>query len=486
MLKKQWLAAVLIGSLCTFASAQQQDNQPATQPARPFAGNGNGAGNGGGRAEAFGQRVRDALNELNLTDDQNKKIDAILDQARSDFQNLAPQLRTMQPQERQQKMRDLIDGMRDKLKAVLTPEQQQQFVKKMQEMRPQRGNGQLGQNSTNSPTALPSNTQAQPGQKMDAMIQRLQESLAALNLNGDQKAQANKIIQDTKAQLNDLRNKARNGGINPDDARSQTQDILSSTRDQLAGILSKDQQEQLRDEIQKRVNESSPATRPTASADMKDEAMKDQTMQGDTMQGDAMKDGANGSSGNSKNSNVSKSAFLSSAGPKIGEPAPALNATSIMGRPVQLAAFKGKLLVIEFGSYSSPSFRDHMAKMEELARQNDLRASFLIVYTKEAHPQGGWDVDRNREDRISVPQSTDMKSRTADAQEAREALKITIPIAIDSMDNATAATYGAGENSAVVIGRDGTVVAKEDWCDPFRLKAAIDEAAQQKTVASAQ
>ena len=44
------------------------------------------------------------------------------------------------------------------------------------------------------------------------------------------------------------------------------------------------------------------------------------------------------------------------------------------------------------------------------------------------------------------------------------------------MSDSSATAYGAGENSAVVIGRDGTVVARQQWCDPFRIRVALDEA----------
>ena len=491
MRKTQLLVLVLIGSLCTFASAQST-TQPATPPVGGGIGGG-GAGGGQGRGEMLFQRIHDQLSDLNLTDDQSKKIDDILDKAKSDFQALLPQMRDMQPQERQQKLRDIMMGTRDKIKDVLTPDQQQKFAQKMDALRQQRPGGRFGGqgngagNATNSATTLPSNSQPQPGQRIEAMMQRLQESLAALNLNADQKSQADKIVQDTKAQLDDLRTKARGGGTNPDEMRSQAQDILSSTRDQLAGILTKDQQEQLRDEIQTRVNESGATSRPsTQPVAMTDPTMQDQ----DKMQSDAMKDGASAQSGtassdNSKNNNASKSAFLSAVGPKVGDPAPTFSLTNINGRPVQLSYFKGKALVIEFGSYTSPSFRDHAAKMEEFARQNSGRANFLIVYTKEAHPKGGWDVDRNKEDRISLAQAADMKARLDNATEARTALKITIPMAIDSMDNATATAFGAGENSAVIIGKDGSVAAKETWCDPYRLKIALDEVIMGNSVATA-
>ena len=168
-------------------------------------------------------------------------------------------------------------------------------------------------------------------------------------------------------------------------------------------------------------------------------------------------------------------------GPKLGEPAPELALEGLNGRNVQLSSFKGKPLVIEFGSYTSPSFRQRAAKMEELAREYNTRASFLLVYTKEAHATGEWELDRNRDDGIRVAKHADLSARKSAAKDAKQALRINlIPIAIDNMDDAAMKAFGAGENSAVVVGRDGKIIAKEAWCDAFRLRAALDDATMAK------
>jgi hypothetical protein len=133
--------------------------------------------------------------------------------------------------------------------------------------------------------------------------------------------------------------------------------------------------------------------------------------------------------------------------------------------------------VLVFGSYSSPSFRQRAPQLQVLSQGESSRASLLIIYTKEAHPKDGWQVERNRDDKIAIPAHADMQSRIAQAKQAREALKLSIPIAVDDMDNSVATAYGAGENAAQVIGRDGTILARETWADPFALKRAIDAAA---------
>ena len=87
----------------------------------------------------------------------------------------------------------------------------------------------------------------------------------------------------------------------------------------------------------------------------------------------------------------------------------------------------------------------------------------------------GWQVERNREQKILVPAHSDAASRIAAAKSARETLKLTIPIAVDDMNDSIAEAFGAGENSAYVVGRDGKILARQTWADPFGLRRIIDE-----------
>jgi hypothetical protein len=47
---------------------------------------------------------------------------------------------------------------------------------------------------------------------------------------------------------------------------------------------------------------------------------------------------------------------------------------------------------------------------------------------------------------------------------------------IDGIDNATAqAFYVNTASPAVVVGKDGTILARQHWVDPFGLRAILDE-----------
>src|SRR5581483_2869980 len=124
-MKVIWGLVILIaGSVATA--------QPATRPA---VGAGLGQGQGAGRGEMLLSRLRDAMGDLKLTDDQKKQIDDIFAKAKDDISEMIPTLRNMDQQERQQKIREMMMGIRDKVAAVLTDEQKQQLQEKMQNLR---------------------------------------------------------------------------------------------------------------------------------------------------------------------------------------------------------------------------------------------------------------------------------------------------------------------------------------------------------------
>ncbi|MDT5060901.1 MAG: motif family protein [Acidobacteriota bacterium] len=86
---------------------------------------------GNGRAEMRGERrnkediFERMKNDLNLTDQQATEIHAILDQARNDYRQLRTEVRPRYDAARQ--------NARTKIRALLTPEQQQKFDAKVAE-----------------------------------------------------------------------------------------------------------------------------------------------------------------------------------------------------------------------------------------------------------------------------------------------------------------------------------------------------------------
>jgi hypothetical protein len=165
----------------------------------------------------------------------------------------------------------------------------------------------------------------------------------------------------------------------------------------------------------------------------------------------------------------------------IGDTAPEFSLRKLDGGYVQLSSYSGNVLVLMFGSYSCPTFRDQADDFEQLKRDLGSRATFLIVYSKEAHPAGEWDVQRNKDDGIQVRQPVDFDARLALAKQAKENLKISLPIVVDEIDNKVGEAYGLLPNGAVVIGRDGKIAARQSWADPRGIRRHLEAALKPAT-----
>jgi hypothetical protein len=100
----------------------------------------------------------------------------------------------------------------------------------------------------------------------------------------------------------------------------------------------------------------------------------------------------------------------------------------------------------------------------------------MLVYTREAFPTGEKEVERNREEGISVSDAKTLDERKAQAIKTQQQLHITCQLAVDSMDNAASNAFGAFPNGAIVIGKDGTISARQRWTNPDTLRIAIDDA----------
>jgi len=82
-------------------------------------------GKGKGRAGGGFKRMDDALAKLNLTAEQKPKVDAAIKAAKDEAKKIRDSGGT--PEEKRPKMREVQKSLREKLQAILTPEQQKQF-----------------------------------------------------------------------------------------------------------------------------------------------------------------------------------------------------------------------------------------------------------------------------------------------------------------------------------------------------------------------
>lgn len=117
-----------------------------------------------------------------------------------------------------------------------------------------------------------------------------------------------------------------------------------------------------------------------------------------------------------------------------------------------------------------------MGALEELHRQRGDRVAFFIVYIREAHPEDGWVLGRNRLAGVRVHDPTTDEERTEVAQACVARMRIGIPVLIDGIDNAVASAYGGWPDRLYLVGRDGRI-AFQGGEGPFGFKPRELEAA---------
>src|SRR5437763_14137590 len=154
-------ASTLAGLIfCLNASALLA--QPTTRP-----------GQGAVRGEMLIQRVRGAMADLNLSDEQKAKINDVFAGAKQDMQQMAGELQNMGQQERAQRVREFMQNLREKISVELNDDQKKLLEEKIQQMRAAVGAGGAG------PATQPGDTPAggRPGdQRPMALLKRLEDS----------------------------------------------------------------------------------------------------------------------------------------------------------------------------------------------------------------------------------------------------------------------------------------------------------------------
>ena len=164
----------------------------------------------------------------------------------------------------------------------------------------------------------------------------------------------------------------------------------------------------------------------------------------------------------------------------FGDAAPEVMVTSLDGadeRPLT-DRFGIRPVVLAFGSYTSPAFRQSLPRLQNLAGQFEGRVQMVIVYIKEAHADDEWQVDENREMEIAYRQPTTMDERLHIASQFASNYDLRLPIVVDAMDNAAGNAYAAWPVRLYVVDEAGTVVYKsrpgENGFDVMELGEFLD------------
>lgn len=171
-------------------------------------------------------------------------------------------------------------------------------------------------------------------------------------------------------------------------------------------------------------------------------------------------------------------------GPGKGQRAPDAALTTLEGGPASIFNFIGKRpMVIEFGSYTCPIFREKHARMESMFRDYKHKVFFMMIYTIEAHPKGDvcpyssreWVTEENENEKIFHRQPAKRSERLKIAEEARSKLNIEMPLFLDTMVNSAWNAYGKAPNAAYLIGIDGKVKLRQGWFEPDEFRKALEE-----------
>lgn len=169
-------------------------------------------------------------------------------------------------------------------------------------------------------------------------------------------------------------------------------------------------------------------------------------------------------------------------GPRAGEKAPDFRLETLDGRTADLQASLNKgPVVLEFGSYTCPIFREKHPVMERLREKYGNRVSFFTVYTLEAHPKGDvcpytgreWVTEPNEQMKILYRQPQQVSERKQIAKDAQSALGMRTTLVLDDMTNSTWEAYGGAPNAAYLIGADGTVTLRQGWFEPEDFENAL-------------
>ena len=94
-----------------------------------------------------------------------------------------------------------------------------------------------------------------------------------------------------------------------------------------------------------------------------------------------------------------------------------------------------------------------VGQIEKLYANYKGKAHFCVVYIREAHP----DMEKNK---FNIPQPKTLEERQKVAKEFAEALKLTVPLLVDSMEDAVGKAYAGWPDRVYVIDAEGKVALK--------------------------
>ncbi len=161
------------------------------------------------------------------------------------------------------------------------------------------------------------------------------------------------------------------------------------------------------------------------------------------------------------------------AGPKLDESAPDFTLETVDGkRHVTLAHEIGaKPVVLIFGNFTCGPFRSQAGNVEKLYRRYKDRATFMMVYVREAHPNDGWRMESNDRVGVSLDQPRTYDERVGVARTCVQTLGFDIPVLVDTIQDVVGARYSGMPSRLYLIDSNGKIAYKSGR-GPFGFKPA--------------
>jgi thiol-disulfide isomerase/thioredoxin len=160
-------------------------------------------------------------------------------------------------------------------------------------------------------------------------------------------------------------------------------------------------------------------------------------------------------------------------GPALDEAAPDFTLKGIDGQvEVTLSKSIGpKPVVLIFGNFTCGPFRSQGGNIQKLYQRYKDRATFVMVYVREAHPTDGWSMDSNDRVGVSERQPKTYNERVEVAKKCSKTLDLGFPMFVDTIDDAVGARYSGMPGRFYLIDPAGKVAYKSGR-GPFGFKPA--------------
>lgn len=172
-------------------------------------------------------------------------------------------------------------------------------------------------------------------------------------------------------------------------------------------------------------------------------------------------------------------AVFEAAAPAVADKAPSFRAERLnsngtrAGAYVSLSDFDGQKLALLFGSFTCPVYRGQIQRFNEIHDELRDRYEFLTIYTREAHPEDGWQVDINHDQDVVYMQPKTIEERADIAGDCLRRHGIRMPVALDDIDDSINKAYSGSPERLYLIDAKG-IVRHRSSPGPFSMQVIED------------